>query len=405
METGTRSAGRVRLVLSYQLFEQHLRAADGTCLVLVEHDLLVQQHRFHAHALVMRRAALLAFAERLHDRGFRVETILSRKDVDTVTQLVDLLEHLRPEQIAWYEPVDDWIERDLAEVCRRAGLVPEVMDTPAFCTTTAQVREQLGPGRPRMQHFYELQRRRLDLLMDGDRPVGGRWSFDAENRKRLPKDVAVPPVPVPAPDRHVEEAVRWVREEHPDAPGDPATSPWPTTRRQALAWLRTFVAERLAGFGPTRTRSAQSEPWLFHSALSPALNLGLLDHSRWCGPPSTTPTRWPARLTRCRWPGWRASSGRWSGGASTCAACTSCTGAGSAPATCSGWTALCRRGSGTPPRGWTRSTSWCAGCSTAGGATTSSGSWCSATRCCCCGSTRTTSTPGSRRCSATPTTG
>ena len=276
VEPATSSARRVRLVLSYQLFEQHLRAAEGTCFVLVEHDLLVQQHRFHAHALVMRRAALLAFADRLRDKGFRVETALSRKDVGTLTQLVDLLGHLRPAQITWYEPVDDWIERDLAEVCRRTGLDPQVLDTPAFCTTTAQVREQLGPGRPRMAHFYQLQRRRLDLLMDDDRPVGGRWSFDTENRKRLPKDVVVPDLTPPTPDRHVEDAVRWVREEHPDAPGDPDTSPWPTTRPQALAWLRAFVADRLAGFGPYEDAISADQPWLFHSALSPALNLGLL---------------------------------------------------------------------------------------------------------------------------------
>jgi deoxyribodipyrimidine photolyase-related protein len=270
-------AGRVRLLLSNQLFEQHLRAVDGTCFVLVEHDLLVSQHPFHAHALVLRRAALTAFGERLRDKGFRVETVLARPDRSTDEQLLALLERLRPDHLAWYEPVDDWIERDLLAVAARVGVVPQVLPTPAFCTTTAQVHDQLGGRRPRMQHFYEFQRRRLDLLMDGDRPAGGRWSFDTENRRKLPRDVAVPEVSLPAPDRHVRDAVAWVRTEHPDAPGDPGTFAWPTTHAQARTWLEEFVQHRLRDFGPYEDAISAGQPWLFHSAVSPALNLGLLD--------------------------------------------------------------------------------------------------------------------------------
>jgi deoxyribodipyrimidine photolyase-related protein len=267
----------VRLVLPNQLFEQHLRAASGTRFVIVEHDLLVRQLPFHAHKLVLHRASELAFTERLRDNGFEVDLVESRADRTTADQLGRLLDRLRPERLAVYEPVDDWVEQDLHRVARDAGVELEELPTPAFCTSTADVRAQLGGRRPRMQHFYEWQRRRLDLLVDGDRPVGGRWSFDADNRKRLPKGVELPEVPLPEPDRHVATAVAWVREEFPDAPGDPATFAWPTTRRQALAWLRRFVRERLAAFGPYEDAITTRDPWLFHSAVSPALNLGLLE--------------------------------------------------------------------------------------------------------------------------------
>lgn len=272
----TSSSGRVRLVLPNQLFEQHLGAAEGTRFVVVEHDLLIRQLPFHAHKLVLHRASELAFADRLRDNGFEVDLIESRADASTAEQLRALLDDVRPEHVAVYEPVDDWVEQDLHAVVREAGLELEELPTPAFCTSTADVRERLGGRRPRMQHFYEWQRRRLDLLMDGDRPVGGRWSFDTENRKRLPKDVGLPDVPWPEPDAHVATAVVWVQDEFPDAPGDPTMFGWPTTRRQALAWLRRFVRERLRDFGPYEDAVTTRGPWLFHSAISPVLNLGLV---------------------------------------------------------------------------------------------------------------------------------
>jgi deoxyribodipyrimidine photolyase-related protein len=128
-----------------------------------------------------------------------------------------------------------------------------------------------------MQHFYERQRRRLDLLMDGDRPVGGRWSYDTENRKRLPRDIELPAMPQSTRSEHVKEAVARCEREFPDNPGDLATYHWPTTHRQAETWLNRFLEDRFDRFGPYEDAIASDEPWLFHSVLSPLLNIGLLD--------------------------------------------------------------------------------------------------------------------------------
>lgn len=271
------SGGHLRLVLPNQLFEQHLRADAGTRFVLVEHDLLVRQLPFHSHKLVLHRASELAFAERLRGRGFEVELLESQAGATTAERLGRLLRRTRPDEVSVFEPVDDWVEQDLRRVVAGAGLELDELPTPAFCTSTADVHAQLGGRRPRMAKFYEWQRRRLDLLVDGDRPVGGRWSFDEDNRRRLPKQVELPELPAPTRDEQVDAAIAWVQDEFPDAPGDPTTFAWPTTRRQAQAWLRRFVRERLAQFGPYEDAVTTRGPWLFHSAVSPVLNLGLLE--------------------------------------------------------------------------------------------------------------------------------
>jgi (6-4)DNA photolyase len=134
-----------------------------------------------------------------------------------------------------------------------------------------------GTKQPRMQHFYEKQRRRLDLLMDGDKPAGGRWSFDTENRKKLPKGIEVPQLPEVQHDDHVRTALEWVAKEFPANVGDLDAFIWPTTHEQADAWLTRFLEDRFDLFGPYEDAIAADEPWLFHSVISPLMNTGLLD--------------------------------------------------------------------------------------------------------------------------------
>ncbi len=271
--------------MPHQLFEAHLDAAEGTSFVLVEHDLIFRQYRFHQQKLVLHRASMTRFADRLRDGGFDVAHLHTDGRTTSRAALVKTLRRLRPTAVQVYDVVDDWLERDLVAAVADAGLdadALEMRDTPNFLTTRAQVADVLGGskggsrGRARMSAFYEWQRRRLDVLMDGDGPVGGRWSFDEENRKKLPRRH---PVPEPTwPERHpaVEEAVAWVDRAFPDNPGDAASFAWPTSHAEAEAGLEQFLADRFHEFGPYEDALSTEHPFLFHSAMTPGLNIGLL---------------------------------------------------------------------------------------------------------------------------------
>ena len=247
-------------------------------MVLVEPDLFFRQLAFHLHKLVLHRATMRSFEERLRDAGLTTVYVATSAERTSDEQLLDVLREHDVDAVTTYDVVDDWLDRDLRAVCRRAGAELTVEDTPNFLTSRDEIAETFdGVKQPRMQHFYERQRRRLDLLMDGDRPVGGRWSYDTENRKKLPKDVPVPDPPRATRTDHVRDAIAWAEREFPDNPGDLSAYHWPTTHRQAENWLTRFLEERFAAFGPYEDAIAADEPWLFHSVLSPMLNIGLLD--------------------------------------------------------------------------------------------------------------------------------
>ncbi|MGI8334566.1 cryptochrome/photolyase family protein [Actinomadura scrupuli] len=142
-----------------------------------------------------------------------------------------------------------------------------------------------GRGRRRllMEDFYRDARRRLDVLMDGDEPAGGQWNYDRLNREPPPdtKRLPVPPPWRPEEDEIDEEVRadldRWEADGEVSFAGADGPRWAPATAREAAQALRHFVRHRLPAFGPWEDAMLADDPFMSHSLLSPALNLGLLD--------------------------------------------------------------------------------------------------------------------------------
>lgn len=145
-----------------------------------------------------------------------------------------------------------------------------LVSLPAFAAWRA------GRRRLRLEDFYRWQRRETGVLMAGDEPVGGRWNFDFENRRPLPSGLVPPPPPRFPPDAITAQVLAMVAARFPSNFGTLDRFAWPVTRSDALAALADFTAHRLPHFGDYQDALAHGQETLFHSLLSPALNLGLL---------------------------------------------------------------------------------------------------------------------------------
>lgn len=181
---------------------------------------------------------------------------------------------LRPAALSVLHPGEWRVLRQLQDVAPRIEILP---DHHFLCSIEMFREWAKGRRQLTMEHFYRAQRKRLGVLVDENgKPAGGRWNFDAENRSAFKRAPQVRrPVRFP-PDAVTLDVMRVVEAMLPDAPGSLESFGWPVTREQAREALADFVVERLVHFGRYQDAMWTGEDFLYHSLLSPALNLKLL---------------------------------------------------------------------------------------------------------------------------------
>jgi deoxyribodipyrimidine photolyase-related protein len=127
-----------------------------------------------------------------------------------------------------------------------------------------------------MENFYRYMRVKHNIFMQGDKPIGGKWNYDKDNRK-FPKEVANLSSPKTfSPDAITDEVLELVDVTFSDHFGDLYPFNLAVTRKQALASLNHFIKERLSRFGDYQDAMIENEPYLYHSFLSFYINTGLL---------------------------------------------------------------------------------------------------------------------------------
>jgi deoxyribodipyrimidine photolyase-related protein len=225
-------------------------------------------HRQRAHLVI---AAMRRFAAELVAEGFEVD--LRRAASLRAGHAEHVAEH-RPGTVRAMEPAS-W---DGLELLRRLGV--EVVRSDQFLCHRDEFAAWAGTRSARslkMEDFYRWQRRRLDHLMDGDEPAGGRWNFDHDNRKPPPADGGHWPEPVRTPLDELDREVLADLEATCDGLwGDEPDGTWATSRAEALRRLDHAVTEVLPIFGPHEDAMLAGNWHLAHTLLSPYLNLGLL---------------------------------------------------------------------------------------------------------------------------------
>ncbi|MFY8043283.1 MAG: cryptochrome/photolyase family protein, partial [Rhodoferax sp.] len=195
-------------------------------------------------------------------------------------QLAAAIARFQPAGLVMTAPGDWRVLQALRGVATQHELPLELRDDTHFFSTVrdfathAKGRKQL-----RLEYWYRELRQKHAILMDGKDPVGGQWNFDADNRESFGKE-GPQGVPQPtrfSPDTITQEVIDLVDARFAKHPGTLDSFGWPVTREQALAALQAFITERLPLFGKYEDAMWAGEAWLYHSHLSCALNLKLIN--------------------------------------------------------------------------------------------------------------------------------
>jgi len=273
-----------------QLLAEHpaLRAAeevhgrDGLVVALIESRARRVRLPYHRHKQVLVLSAMRHYAEDLRGRGYQVDYLQSASITEGLKAHV---ERVRPP--AFYTmAASEFGARRLQSVTiptlfASSGGDPQhfkVLPNVQFLTGQHNPYPDPAPRkRVVMENFYREMRRHFGVLLEADgAPAGGKWNFDEENRKPLPARLQLPPPDGWEPDAITRQVMAEIAREE-GGTGTVDGFRWAVTRSQAAEALQLFIATRLADFGPYEDAMTTRSATLFHSLLSPYLNLGLID--------------------------------------------------------------------------------------------------------------------------------
>jgi len=234
----------------------------------------------HKQKIVLVLSAMRHFALQLGEEGIQVDYVqlVGKNNSGSFSgELERALRRHRVERVVVTEPGEWRVWQMLQTWSEDFGITVEVRADNRFLCSREEFASWAGARKSlRMEHFYRDMRRRTGWLMNGDRPEGGRWNYDASNRKSVPGKIAIPDVIGFETDDMTDDVIALVKRHFSGHFGELESFGWATTREQAQQALQHFIRHCLPGFGDYQDAMKSGEDYLFHSVLSPYINIGLL---------------------------------------------------------------------------------------------------------------------------------
>ncbi|WP_150523619.1 cryptochrome/photolyase family protein [Roseibium sediminis] len=240
----------------------------------------------HRKKIVFLLSAMRHFATELGGRGWPISYVSLDDQNNTGSftgEVARAVEQLSPQTIVLTRP-GEWRVLQMAEAWTQlTGCPIEIREDDRFITSPDEF-QRWAEGRKqlRMEYFYREIRRKTGLLMEAGKPAGGKWNFDAENRKPASGDLFRPQPARFAPDEMTLEVLQLVKTRFADRFGDLEPFWFAVTQEQATRAFDHFVKEALPLFGDYQDAMLRGERFLYHSVVSAYLNVGLLNPLEMC---------------------------------------------------------------------------------------------------------------------------
>ena len=243
----------VFLVYPHQLFE-NLKCFKGKKVLLIEEPLFFTQYEFHIQKLILHRASMKFYENYLKVNNIEVEYYEDES----------YLEFYKDYFIELFDVADDWLLKKI----RRNFKKINISSNPNFLNVIDNTKF--------LHSYYQNRRKELNILFSNGKPVGGKWSFDQDNRKKLSKNPVIPKVKI-FDNIYVKEAKKYCNKFQ--VVGECDSFYYPTTFDEAKENFDYFLKEKFSQFGDYQDAIEQNHTYMYHSNISSSLNIGLLDFS------------------------------------------------------------------------------------------------------------------------------
>ena len=270
----------INLVFPHQLFEDSVLINNQAEFCLVEEFLFFKQYSFHKQKIAFHRASMKQYEVFLKSKNRKVTYIEAGDKNADVRNLIGYLKHEGVSIINYFDPTDDWLQKRLKKQCELYKIERKVYDSPLFINTDEELKLFFKKDKKKYHQttFYTQQRKKMNILLDSaEKPIGGKWTFDSDNRKKYPAKKTPPIVMYPDSDRFHKEAASYVENNFSSNLGELTEYvAYPTNFKESENWFQQFLENRFLEFGPYEDAIVSDNSILNHSVLSPMLNTGLL---------------------------------------------------------------------------------------------------------------------------------
>ncbi|MGR8946662.1 MAG: cryptochrome/photolyase family protein [Gammaproteobacteria bacterium] len=260
-----------------------LRAAEKSSTLILMAELADEASYVphHKKKIAFVFSAMRHFNDELVAEGWLTaySTFGEQPEITSFAQFLEgAIEEHKPQKLLVTEPNEYRLRKIFLELAENyPDLLTMLPDDRFICSESRFVEWAKDRKQPRMEYFYREMRRQTDLLMDGKKPVGGKWNFDSDNRKPPPKNTILPGPKKFASTSHTQKAIDIVAKEFPNNFGDLEPFWFAVTREQAEQAFEHFLRNALPQFGDYQDAMLHDEKFLFHSVIAQYLNVGLLD--------------------------------------------------------------------------------------------------------------------------------
>ena len=270
----------INLIFPNQLFEYSQLLENSFPVFLVEELLFFKHYNFHKQKIAFHRATMKHYEAFLISKNIEVLYIESSQVISDIRELIPYLKSIGITNISYIDPVDNWLQKRIAKGCLDNSIEKNVYDSQLFLNTKEDLQPFFRSDKKKYHQtsFYTAQRNNRHILIDPDgKPTGGKWTFDAENRKKYPAKKTPPAIQFPDVDSYYKEALEYVDKNFSTNIGKLTTSAlFPTNFKTSKLWFQQFLEQRFLEFGTYEDAIVAENSILNHSVLTPMLNIGLI---------------------------------------------------------------------------------------------------------------------------------
>lgn len=270
------------LIYPNQLFYNHPALSRKRRIVLVQDPLFFGDETypvaFHKQKILLHLLSIENYGKELEQRGYDT-TIINYDNCKGKDYMSNLFRDLNISKVFLAEVVDCILKKRIMNAAHSFGIQVKWYESSGFLLSESEVQNDFQNKKTHfMAKFYKKQRRRFNILIESDgNPTGGKWSYDTENRKKLPRVIDIPEIKMNSYNKDsLSRAQILIDKSFQNNPGQYKSFNYPISRKQALESFNNFLHERFSLFGKYEDAISKENTFLFHSLLTPYLNIGLI---------------------------------------------------------------------------------------------------------------------------------